>query len=810
MSIKASSCIHNNRSLRVILVFLSVILTSGLSLAQTGKVSFHSDPGSVYENKVIRLNHLEAHITPDTLTETVKGTAIFDFSPLRPDIDSIVMYAPGIKPEYIKLNDINAGFAVSGSNLIIKGFADLFSEKHNRLEIKYQSTGPHEPYFVGWKDPTGRMRRQIWAHRPSGWIPFQNDRITVDLYITFSNKYQVYSNGTRVMIQDNPDMTRTWHYRMNKPHPFFSTALVIGKYNFKEMTTTSGVPLEYWYYPDQEDHFEPTYRYSTEMFEFLEKELGVPYPWELYRQAPVADYLYGAMETTTATIFGDYMQIDERGWWGRNYVNVNVHELTHQWFGNYIAHEPASDVWLTESMATYYAKLFEKSIYGDDFYEKEKLSEQQKAFSQSEKDDFPLAHSRAGSFRWYQKGSLVLDMLRDEMGDSLFRKAMTHYLLKFAFKEASSHDFIKAFYEVSGMPLNWFFDQWLFHGGEPHFEVSFSDNSSLKNPSTALSVRQIQPLSETSGLFRATAGITVGYKNGSTSNHKITITGKDSIFRLPNDDKIAVEYVIFDTGNRLLKKLTFNRSADVLAAAAIKAPLSIDRYEALTAMRNIPVEIKRATLLKCAGLSENELIYTEVLSQLQADTSKIVRTFFHGALRHPDALIRRSAVTSYIPLVDSDTSRLVYLLSDPDYINVELALRKLCNFMPAKANFWLYKTSGETGWRGNNIRIAWLEIAIRQGDRSKLDELKDYASVSFGFETRTNAIKALQTLGFIDKMHAINLVKAARYWNPKLSQPAREALNKYYADKDSRPFIEEALSKEQTNLKEVGIIAGSK
>jgi aminopeptidase N len=208
------------------------------------------------------------------------------------------------------------------------------------------------------------------------------------------------------------------------------------------------------------------------------------------------------METTTATIFGDYMQIDERGWWGRNYVNVNVHELTHQWFGNYIAHEPASDVWLTESMATYYAKLFEKSIYGDDFYEKEKLTEQQKALSQSEKDDFPLAHSRAGSFRWYQKGSLVLDMLRDEMGDSLFRKAMTHYLTKFAYSEASSHDFIKAFYEVSGLPLNWFFDQWLFHGGEPHFEVSFSDNSNSKDPTTVLSVRQIQPVSETSGRFR--------------------------------------------------------------------------------------------------------------------------------------------------------------------------------------------------------------------------------------------------------------------------------------------------------------------
>ncbi len=790
--------------------FVSFMLFGIVSIAQPGIVSYYADPASAYENKVIRLHHLEAQIMPDTLTGTVSGLAIYDFSPLLPHFDSIVLYAPGIRPEYIQINGTDAGFSCSGDNLIIKDLPSNWPKTQNQLEIKYHSTGPNEPYFIGWDDSTGRMRRQIWAHRPFGWIPFQNDRITVDLYITFSSKYQVYSNGIRVIIKDNPDKTQTWHYRMNRPHPFFSTALVIGKYSYKEMRTSSGIPLEYWYYPDLEDHFEPTYRYSLEMFGFLEKELGVPYPWELYRQAPVADYLYGAMETTTATIFGDYMQIDERGWWGRNYVNVNVHELTHQWFGNYIAHEPASDVWLTESMATYYAKLFEKSIYGDDYYEKEKLSEQQKALSQAEKDNFPLAHSQAGSFRWYQKGSLVLGMLRDEMGDSLFRKGMTRYLQKFPYSEASSHDFIKTLYEATGMPLNWFFDQWLFHGGEPHFEVSFKDNYNAKQSATALTVKQIQPSDLTSGLFRVSAEIAVGYTNGSTSNHKIIISGKDSTFLLANSSGLPVEYLIFDSGNRLLKKLTFERSAEQLTAAAIKAPLTIDRYEALISMRNLPAESKRETLLNCAGLSENELIYTEVLNQLKSDTSTPVRAFFHGALRHPDALIRRAAVINYTPLIASDTSRLILLLSDPDYINVELSLRKLCTFMPAKAPFWLQKTASETGWRGLNIRIAWLEIAIQHGDQSKLKELLDYASPAFEFETRVNAIKALQNLDYIDHTHAVNLVKAARHWNPKLSQPALEALKKYFAGSKARPFVDEALILEHTSSGEIGIGSGIK
>jgi len=784
---------HSRKQLSLLILLL--IIGPGL-MAQQKIVSHYEDPGSAYENRVIDLLHLEASVEPDTITGGVAGQAVYTFIPMRPYTDTVTMFAPGIHPEYVRINNRDVRFLTSGPNLLITGFPASLPAGNNMLEIKYKSTGPYEPYFVGWDDPTRRMRRQIWAHRPSGWIPYINDRLTVDLTITFSSKYLVYSNGERISVTENQDGTSSWHYRMARPHPFFSTALVIGKYAWKEMKTASGIPLEYWYYPDMEDHFEPTYRYSAEMFDFLEKELAVAYPWELYRQAPVADYLYGAMETTTATIFGDYMAIDERGWWGRNYVNVNVHELTHQWFGNYIAHQPGSDVWLTESLATYYAKLFEKSIFGNDYYEKERLSEQKKAFTQAEQDDYPLAHSRAGSFRWYQKGSLVLDMLRDEMGDSLFRKAMTHYLKKFSFSEASSHDFIRAFYEATGLPLDWFFDQWLFRGGEPHFDVSFTSQPEA----IELKVKQIQPVTPVTGTFRFTTTIVAGYSDGSTTGHRITISGKDSTFRLPNKKGLPVSYVIFDSGNRLLKKLTFNRTFDQLAAAATGAPLPIDRYEALTAMRSFTPAVKRKALLAAARQSENELIYAEVLSQLATDKDPGSISLFTGALRHPDAMIRRATIENYTPINPGDTARFIHLLSDPDYINIELALRKLCTFMPEKAGFWLGKTAGETGWRGSNIRMAWLEISVRSGDSTGIDELKDLAGPSFDFETRINAIKALQSLGFLDISHARNLVKAYHHWNPKLSRPAWDAISIYTSTEKNRALIEKAFDQERLTL----------
>ena len=197
------------------------------------------------------------------------------------------------------------------------------------------------------------------------------------------------------------------------------------------------------------------------------------------------------------------------------------------------------------------------------------------------------------------------------------------------------------------------------------------------------------------------------------------------------------------------------------------------------------------------------MIFSEVLKQFSGDTDPENQiSLFTGALRHPDALIRRAALENFTLQSDADTSRLVHLLSDPDYINVELSLRKLCTFMPEKANYWLSKTAGETGWRGMNIRIAWLGIKAKTGDSLAIDELKNYASPSFEFETRINAIKELLSLGFLDFSHAINLVKASQYWNPKLSKPASDAIGKYISDKKNKTLIEKAFKQENLTMPE--------
>ena len=127
--------------------------------------------------------------------------------------------------------------------------------------------------------------------------------------------------------------------------------------------------MHLWYYPAWKSRVESTYQHSEEMMDFLENEIGVPFGCESYSQIPVQDYMFGAMENTTATLFGDYLFVDERSFLDRNYIAVNAHDLIHQWFGDLVTARSNAHHWLHESFATYYNQLFEKEVFGQDHFD---------------------------------------------------------------------------------------------------------------------------------------------------------------------------------------------------------------------------------------------------------------------------------------------------------------------------------------------------------------------------------------------------------------------------------------------------------
>src|SRR5690606_8561022 len=157
----------------------------------------------------------------------------------------------------------------------------------------------------------------------------------------------------------------------------------------------------------------------------LEEEIGVSYPWQNYKQIPVKDFMYAGMENTTVTIFSDTYVIDSISFIDKNYVNVNAHELAHQWFGNLVTEESGTHHWLHEGFATYYALLAEKEIFGNDYYywQLYQSSQQLIALSEQEKGE-SLLNPHASSLTFYEKGAWALHILRPIVGDEFFKVAV--------------------------------------------------------------------------------------------------------------------------------------------------------------------------------------------------------------------------------------------------------------------------------------------------------------------------------------------------------------------------------------------------
>lgn len=324
------------------------------------------------------------------------------------------------------------------NKIFIKG--NFVPGKEYESSFGYKASPRQALYFVG---------DQIWTQGQgkytSHWLPSlddMNDKIEFDLSFLIDKGSTVISNGSGIRDKDFENY-EVWRYNMDHPMSSYLAAFIVGDFNKKELTSTSGVPIELYYRPADSLKAEPTYRYTKEIFDFLETEIGVAYPWQNYKQVPVRDFLYAGMENTTATVFSEAFVVDSIGFNDRNYINVNAHELAHQWFGNLVTETDGTHHWLHEGFATYYALLAEKEIFGTDYYYWKLLqsAEQLDVLSGEGKGE-SLLDPKASSLTFYEKGAWALHLLKELIGEEGFKAAVKNYLINNQFGNVTTSNFL--------------------------------------------------------------------------------------------------------------------------------------------------------------------------------------------------------------------------------------------------------------------------------------------------------------------------------------------------------------------------------
>ncbi len=788
--------------LRAILYLVSIPALLWSQSIEPERVVTQYELPSTERERVVDFERIRIAVQFEPKRQRVRGQVTHIFRPLRSNVDSIVF--DGVRMTVIAARSGNIPLRVRTTDSTVTVYGNWHYPRQDSITIDYECTPRRGLYFPGWDDPTNRKRKQIWTQgQPFDtrhWVPiydYPNDKAITETIITVDSMETVLSNGVLLSKQRNRDGTVTWHYAMTKPHATYLVMLAVGRYGVIERRTRRGLPLRLYYYADHPEWAEPTYRYSAEMVDFLEELLGVPFPWDSYAQVPVQDYIAGAMENTTATVFGDFFHGDSRAILDRSYIGVNMHELTHQWFGDYITQRDERSIWLHESFATFYPKLFFRRFFGEDYHQWMRRGEQRAALGASSDNAFPILHRNAGTARIYSKGSAVLDMLMDVVGEEHFHRAVRYYLQQHAYGTVETRDFEKAFADAVGMNLGWFFDQWLYRGGEPFFRVRYAPTS---DPSTGeqwveFNVEQRQASDALQPVFRMPVTVEVHYQDGSLQRVRSWISDRVQHIRVPNPNKQKVSFALFDPGSIILKRIEFPKSSEELIAQARRAPLMIDRYDALEQIAN---DSTMSDSLKAAVMAERfavERFYAPrvlIAETFARDESlhgfAAVRATLAAALGDRDVEVRRAALSSLRSLPDWLRPQVEALLSDSSYAIVALALDRLASASPLQALEYVRRVDTLVGAH-YRIRITADRIRAEHGDSAALARLVDFASPSYEFMTRSAAMNALRTLNWCDSVLARYLVEARFHFNHRLAADAREVMVHFARQARYRPLF---------------------
>ena len=562
----------------------------------------HRTPASDTRQRRIDIQHLALDLRLNWKLSRVEGTATLTFTPLRPTrvvpLDAAFLVISRVSLGTGATLDFTNGATADDDALQVTLDRTYSPGESMDLRIAYHTTWVNhaDPNALGGSNGKGvrffqpsitepRKRRQAWSMgEPTGnryWFPGYDgpdDLRTTDLRFTVDTPLTVVSNGTLHETRVNADGTRTYHWRLDVPHANHLTAFAVGEWT--EVTQRDGpVTLRSFGYPDEVEAVRASVERLPEMWRFLTEVTGRPSPFPSYAQLFVQDAPWGvgyaSFATLTENMIDDERTHAEYRWlWD----GLAAEGAATQWFSGVVVPHDWRDAWLSRGLAHYFDGLFNEHRNGRDelllwqlggdhstYHGDWSAGVRQPVVPSTRADGEALASGNTP----YSKGALVLHMLRQQLGDTLWWKGIRLYLDRHAGRAVRTADFQRAMEDASSSHLDWFFRQWVYGIGHPAFEVTTQFDSVRREVEVV--VRQVQ-LRDTTvqhpqvELFEGPLDVGLGERT-----ERIWIAAqRENVFRFPAP--FAPRFVSFDRGNSWIKELRFARSVDQLVAQLTEDP----------------------------------------------------------------------------------------------------------------------------------------------------------------------------------------------------------------------------------------------
>ncbi len=524
--------------------------------------AIQENPYRASYKRVNDLLHTKLEVNFNWEKQQLNGKATLSFKPYFYPTDSLTLDAKGFDIREISLLTATGKsplkFTYDTAQVHIKLDKTYTRTEEYKVFIDYTAkpeeleaggskaiTSDKGLYFINPLDKEKNKPRQVWTQGEtqanSCWFPTidaPNERMTQEIYITIDTAFVTLSNGLLISSKNNGNGTRTDYWKQTLGAAPYLTMMAAGKFAIVK-DKWKNMEVNYYVEPAYEKYGRAIFGHTPEMLDFFSSKFG-NYAWEKYSQIVVRDYVSGAMENTTATLHGEYLQQTAREMLDGDNEDVISHELFHHWFGDLVTCESWSNLPLNESFATYGEYLWREYKYGRDAadhhldgdlsnYLREAVYDQKDLirFYYDDREDMFDSHS-------YAKGGRVLHMLRKYVGDDAFFASLKLYLEKNKFTSVEIHQLRLAFEEVTGEDLNWFFNEWFLAKGHPELAIStffYYSEDTLSGDFIDITIEQKQDTSK-APLYRIPMYVDI-YHGKNVVRHQVILDEQYQTFTLP-------------------------------------------------------------------------------------------------------------------------------------------------------------------------------------------------------------------------------------------------------------------------------------
>ena len=539
-------------------------------------------PSQRTRDREVDIHHIKIDVSVNIEAGMVKGNVTHTFSPFSSSLDAFSLDAEDMEIRRVRLNGKDISFDHNGKKVYLTLNKPIGWNDTVKVRLDYTAHPRKGTFFIKPDETYPGKPLQAWTQGEAmdnhHWVPlydYPNDKATFEVSLTVEKKFTALSNGELVSVKENKDGTRTWHWNEHFPMVSYLISYAIGEFE-KVEDSYNGIPVNYWVYEENKHEALRSFGLTTDMMKYFGNVTDIEYPYEKYDQVIIDDFMFGGMENITLTHNTDKTMHDEFASPDVSSVGLVAHELIHQWYGDMLTTRNWKNMWLNEGFATFFARDYREHHFGFDEGEYIRFGEINGYLRTDKKWRRPTVYCQyyepmdLFDGNAYAKGSLILNMLRDILGEDGFWRSIKYYTKENQFKNVETSDLKKAIEETTGQNLHWFFKQWVWEPGYPEYDVKWSYNQ--RNKSVKLKVKQKQNLKHTN-IFKMPIQIQIDDKLNT-----VWIEDKEMVYEVPSEKRPKM--VIFNAGMRLPCKLTFHKSISEWILQLEKGPHILDRIAA--------------------------------------------------------------------------------------------------------------------------------------------------------------------------------------------------------------------------------------